>query len=215
MSEGHEVVAHDVEVPEVPEVAPEPVVEKVEDELEEIVPDKSHRTWTFGRGDVTISYVQRPLSFQGKLEFMGLLGTTVNQAMSGPDGLTVSGMLAEMDPDQRSRLSAFSLAESDFASADTFIQGISVVLSYAPDFLVKAQCIWLNVPRGERQLVADLMSAPPDEGGLSDEQAIDMIQTFLDQNMQDLVTFFRRDLPKLGKRGKNFFQLGVSASSKR
>lgn len=173
-------------------------VEKHREEMEQIVPNKANMTWTVGKGQNEKKYVQRPLSYFGKMEFFALLGGAIDQMMQGEEGMTVTGMMHSIG--QRPGATGGTFSINDFRDADVFIQAISKVLQYAPDFLEESYCIWLGVPRGERDLAKYLMSLPEDEGGLSDDDGLMIVQTFLDQNVTAIESFFTERLPKLFRR---------------
>ena len=88
----------------------------------------------------------------------------------------------------------------DFADADTFVQALGKLLSHAPKFLTDSYCIWLGVPDYQRDLVSAMLAAPVDEGGLSDEQGMEIIEVFIDQNYEALDTFFRERIQGLQAR---------------
>src|ERR1700723_4034262 len=83
----------------------ETTVEQANDLIEDVQPQTEPRVWNFegmfdvenrGRMDTREfkgEYVQEPLSYMGMLEFTGLLGRTIDAAMSGPNGLTIDGLI--------------------------------------------------------------------------------------------------------------------------
>jgi len=168
--------------------------EKVEEEdvLDILVPKAEPKTWVLGQDDYAREYVQKPLSFIAKMQWFSLVGDVLDRALSGPDGMNLGNLF--------NAPGGGSLSPSDFREADTFVQAIGKLLAVAPDFLVNSYCIWLNVPDYERPVVAELMKLPPDEGGLTDEQGIEIIEVFIDQNYEALDTFFREFLGRLQKR---------------
>jgi hypothetical protein len=121
------------------------------------------------------------------------VGEALDKALSGPNGMSLNSLFSTP-----TRGGLFRI--EDFRDADMFVQAISKLLSAAPDFLIRSYLIWLNVPDYDRDVVAEMMTLPPDEGGLSDEQGIEIIEVFLDQNYEALADFFGRRLSQLQAR---------------
>jgi len=177
---------------------PEPVRKaddkEPEDVLEILSPKANVVQWEIGTGDFHRIYTQRPLSFLGKMQWFALVGEVMDKAMTGDDKMSVNSLLsAPTSP-------TGSLSASDFRDADTFVQAVGKLLVHAPDFLVKSFCIWLAVPDFERRLSSEIMALPPEEGGLTDDQGIEIIETFIDQNYAALDDFFRQKLGRLQTR---------------
>jgi hypothetical protein len=166
--------------------------EEDEDILDILQPKAEPKTWVIGKDDYAREYVQKPLSFIAKMQWFSLVGDVLDQALSGPDGMHLGNLFAAPG--------GGSFAPQDFREADTFVQAVGKLLAVAPDFLVNSYCIWLNVPDYERPAVAEIMKLPPDEGGLTDEQGMEIIEVFIDQNYEALDSFFRDSLGRLQKR---------------
>lgn len=165
-----------------------------EDVLDIIVPKSDPKVWTIGPADMQRQYVQKELSFVTKMQWFALVGEVLDKALSGPQGMSLNSLFNAPGGRQG------ALRVEDFRDADTFVQAIAKLLSVAPDFLVKSYCLWLNVPDYERDLAANLMSLPQDEGGLSDEDGMEMIAIFIDQNYEAIYRFFTEHLAGLQKR---------------
>ncbi len=165
-----------------------------EDVVDVLVPKKEPKTWTVGPEGAQRQYVQRPLGFLAKMQWFSLVGEVLDKALSGEQGISLNNLFSA--PDTRSG----SLGIQDFANADTFVQAVGKLLVYAPDFLEKSYCIWLSVPDYERDLVKELMALPPEQGGLTDDDGIEIIETFIDQNYEALDSFFREKLGILRRR---------------
>jgi hypothetical protein len=133
----------------------------------------------------TRKYTQRPLSFFGKLEFFSLIGDTVDVALQ--TGLTVNTMLEAMP-------ASTGLSARDFSDVDSFVLAISKLMKYAPDLLRDCYCVWLNVPIEERAWAKQCFEK------MSDEEGIDIIETFIDQNAEAIENFFRKEVTKLWSR---------------
>jgi hypothetical protein len=93
-----------------------------------------------------------------------------------------------------------TLSMGDLRDADVFVKAIAKLMVYAPDLLEESYCIWLNVARGDRTFVKSVMRQPEEEGGLSDDDGLMVIQTFIDQNLDAMESFFTERVPKLVKR---------------
>jgi hypothetical protein len=132
-------------------------------------------------------FTQKPLSYFAKLEFFGLLGGAIEQVMSGPDGMTVDGMMQ----------SVLGVGSTDL---DVFVAGISRLAQHVPGLMEDCYCIWIGVPVGEREFVKYLWTQPVGEGGMSDEDGFGILETFIDQNVQSLKDFFVLRAPGLAKR---------------
>lgn len=166
--------------------------EEEEDVLDILQPKAEPKTWVIGTGDYERTYVQKPLSFIAKMQWFSLVGEVLDRALSGPDGMRLGNLFSGPGGQE--------FAPQDFREADTFVQAVGKLLAVAPDFLVNSYCIWLNVPDYERGVVAEIMQLPADEGGLSDEQGMEIIEVFIDQNYEALDSFFRESLGKLQRR---------------
>jgi hypothetical protein len=79
-------------------------------------------------------------------------------------------------------------------------------VGYAPDFLGEFYSIVLEVPYRERTWFKDVIeqAARPDEDkwGLSEDDGIEMIEIFIDQNYEDIRRFFAERLPRIAKRAR-------------
>ena len=182
--------------------------EEPEDVLDTLVPRKEPVSWVIGPEDMQRTFVQKPLSFIGKMQWFSLIGDALDRAMSGPSAMSINSLFES--PMRNGQVRA-----EDFRNADTFVQAVGKLLAVAPDFLVKSYCIWLNVPDYDRTIVGEMMMLPPDEGGLSDDQGIEIIETFLDQNYEALATFFGEKVGKLQQRVQMLNKVRATRRSKR
>lgn len=151
-----------------------------------LVPNVENRIVTIGVEPYVQTYIQRPLSFFQKLEVFSVLGGALDKSMSGPDGLTLSEVFETQKEDQR-----------NLRDADTFVKAIIKLVQYAPDLLANLYVVILGVPRGERALITELMIAPREEGGLSDEDGLGILETFVEQNWDVMVDFFTSKITPL------------------
>ena len=191
------------------EQEPESEQEQVErDVLDTIVPKSEPRVWTLGPDEISRTYVQKPLSFIAKMQWFSLVGDVLDKALSGQDGMSLNSLFST--PTRGGELRV-----QDFRDADTFVQAIGKLLAAAPDFLVDSYIIWLNVPDYDRDIVREILKLPPDEGGLSDDQGIEMIEVFLDQNYEALADFFSQRIGQLQRRVQKLNKVRASRPSKR
>jgi hypothetical protein len=179
---------------------------KAEEVREVLTPKAKVVKWEIGPENLRREYVQRELSFLGKTQWFALVGEVLDKALGGENSMSLNSLFSS--PGGRG-----SLSLDDFRDADMFVQAIAKLLVYAPDFLVKSYCIWLNVPDYERDLAAELMALPADEGGLSDDQGIEIIETFIDQNFASLDRFFREQVAKIQSRFKSQMEQAAAARS--
>lgn len=166
-----------------------------EDVVDIIQPKAEPKVWKLGNEEAGTAreYIQRPLGFLAKMQWFSLVGEVLDKAMSGDDRLSINSLLEA--PQSRGGMSM-----ADFRDADTFVQAIGKLLVHAPDFLVKSYCIWLSVPDYEAEFAEAVMKLPPEDGGLSDDDGLEMIEIFIDQNYEALDSFFREKLSRIQRR---------------
>lgn len=160
--------------------------------------EPKQRTLTDVQGNEQ-KYIQKPLSFVGKIQFLSYIGEVLDKAMSGNNALQLNSLF---DVPVRGDI----LSAQDFSDAQTFVQAVGKLLVYAPDFLSKSYCIWLRIPEYERDWAIVAM-----EESLSDEEGFDIIDTFIDQNWETLQGFFSERLPNLSKRLQARYRASQSA----
>lgn len=173
--------------------------EDLDVQIEAIEPRHAAREWIITDEAAAFSrvYVQKPLSFAGKLQVTALLTKTLKKAMD--DGLSVDGVMQTVD----------DATGDDFGS---FVQSIITLVEYAPDLVADLSCLSLHVPVGERDWVKSMWERPEDEGGLSDADGIEMIEVFVDQNALALKDFFAERIPKLFRRVTSRLGSGAAVS---
>jgi hypothetical protein len=153
-------------------------------------------------------FIQKPLSFIGRPS-----GSRSWEACSTMRSLVLKGISLNSLFDTPVR--GGSMRPEDFKDADMFVQAVGKLLRVAPNFLVESYCIWLGVPDYDRTIVGEMMALPEDEGGLSDEQGMKIIEVFLDQNYQALADFFSKRLSSLQARVSKLNQDRAPQRSKR
>jgi hypothetical protein len=172
----------------------ERAVEEQREEMEVIVPNRDNRDQTIGLRENAVTFTQRPLSYFGKMEWYSLLGQALDAMLSEDSGISITQMLGSVN------VRGGGLSMSDFRDADQFIKAITRLMVYAPDFLEDSYCIWLGVPRGDRGWTKELMRQPEEAGGLSDDDGLMILQTFIDQNIDAIESFFVERVPKIFRR---------------
>ena len=176
--------------------------------LDEITPSAKAVHWKIGPEGLERDFIQKPLSWIGKAQWFALVGGVLDDALSGENGMSLNSLF---DAPGRGG----TLRAEDFRDADMFVQAVGKLLRVAPTFLVESYCIWLNVPDYDRNIVGEMMALPEDEGGLSDEDGMKIIEVFLDQNYVALADFFSERLGKLQARVSKLSQDRESQRSKR
>lgn len=172
-----------------------PTEAPADDVIDILQPKKDPKAWTVGKEDYERTYVQKPMSFFAKMQWFSLVGEVLDKALSGENKMSMNSLLA---PPSGAR--AGSLSVADFTDADTFVQAIGKLLVYAPDFLLDSYVIWLAVPGQEKELAKQIFALPEEDGGLSDEQGMEIIEVFIDQNYDALDDFFRKHIVDLRNR---------------
>lgn len=183
------------------EPSPTPKDEK-RDVIDTLVPKAEPKAWTLQQilDDGTVkmehTYVQRKLSFFGKMQFFSLVGEVIDKSISGDEDAAGLRLSALFDlPGSRGNLKA-----SDFREADVFVQGVGKILTYVPDFLEKSYAIWLGVPDHQKEWAIGVMTSTEERGGLSDEDGLEIIEIFIDQNWESLEDFFQEKIASLRDR---------------
>lgn len=127
-------------------------------------------------------YEQKPLSFFGKIELFSVLANAVEKALA--EGAIVSEFLEDLPE-------AANLSGSSFAEADVLVKAIAKLMKYAPETLQEIFSIALGVRRNERKV---FFSALED---ISDEQAMRILNNFIDQNWDAIMDFFKEQVKPL------------------
>jgi hypothetical protein len=168
--------------------------------------------WAVNREDKRIeqAYMQKGLSWFGKLELYGLLGQAVKVVLEGDNPLGI-GSLMDMARDPRQMVA--DLMGSSLPGADTapdrqqqsegdveveaakVMSAFAQVIAMAPDLLAQAYCVALAIPKTHRNWAIEW--AFPN---MDDEMGKDILHTFIDQNWGVMEDFFIQELPKIVKR---------------
>lgn len=155
--------------------------------LETLAPEEVY--YKLGEGDTEITLVQKPLSFFGKIEFFSVVGKAVQKILI--DGGSLSELLETPDFDPSVPLS------SNVTDADVFVKALSKIIESAPELLKDLYLVILAVPKGQRDYYALRLEE------LTDDQGMQILDTFVDQNWEVMVGFFtEKMLPLFNKISK-------------
>ena len=157
---------------------------EVDELIETLAPSEVY--YEIGEGDTKVVLVQKPLTFFGKIEFFSVVGKAVQDILS--EGGSLSELLETPDYDPSVPLA------SNASDADVFVKALSKIVANGPELLKDLYLVILNVPKGQRDHYALLLEE------LTDEQGVQIIDTFVDQNWEVMVSFFKeRMLPLFSK----------------
>lgn len=163
------------------------VADEVKEELNVLEPKIETKYWPFNDGNIERTYEQKPLSFFGKIEFFSLIGDAVDNLSSEDRPLNLNELFGGE------------------ATTDSFVAVISRVAGQAPETLQEAYCIFLHVPRGEREWAKFVMSE-----SLTDEEGMDIMERFVDQNAEALQSFFGEKGQSLIKKIQTKFKISAA-----
>jgi hypothetical protein len=191
--------------------AAEELISEAEEAMEILEPLVDAKTWVIGKppekgGKETeySAYTQMPLGYMARNRMFSLIGRTMSAAIKSTGG-SVGGMEDVFGAGggtliERGR----RLGSRDFQDASQFFTLAMELVGYAPDFLSDFYAIALEVPIGERGWFREVIEQPyrpdDDKWGLSEDDGIEMIEIFIDQNYEDIRRFFTEKLPRIGKR---------------
>lgn len=134
------------------------------------------RQWTIGLPPNSETYWQREFSLAQQLQAAALIGKVIDQAMSGANGFSVGALDELID----------IRGGSDWTQANTILQQVARFTSFMPDFVEQAVCILLDIPMPQREWAREMMGNPKSLGGLSGEDFIEIVETAMDQNWDEL-----------------------------
>jgi hypothetical protein len=158
--------------------------EKEVDVIEVLEPSDKFNVVTLNEGTPFVrTYEQKPLSFFGKIELFSVLADAIEKAMS--EGATIGELLEEL-PSNTADISAAEVAETD-----VLVRAIAKIVKFAPDILEDVFCISLGVKRNERDMAKEGLRE------LDDEEAMKILNTFIDQNWEAMMDFFGKQVMPL------------------
>ena len=175
----------------------------VADVVNDLEPEAQEYVVVLGAGQPDeLVFVQRPLTFFGKLRFFGVASKAIETALE--DGASIAELLEVPDREAGAPLSADSLRE-----ADAFVKAVAKLVEYAPELMGDLYCVILAVPRGQTEYVISRF-----ETELDDEQGMKIIDVFIDQNWDALLDFFSQRIAPLVSKVSSKVQDRNSAQSK-
>jgi len=191
--------------------AADALIEEAEEAMEILEPLVEAKRWVIGKppekgGKQTewSVYTQQPLGYMARNRMFSLIGRTMSAAIKATGG-SVGGMEDIFGGGggtliERGR----RLGARDFQDASQFFSLAMELVGYAPDFLSDFYAIALEVPIGERGWFREVIEQPyrpdDDKWGLAEDDGIEMIEIFIDQNYEDIRRFFTEKLPRIGRR---------------
>jgi len=191
----------------------EELASEAEEAMEILEPKAEAKRWIIGKPpeeggkDTQYSiYVQQPLGYMARNRLYALIGKTMATAIKQSGG-SVGGMddifgVGTGTLIERGR----RLSQTDFADASQFFTLAMELVGYAPDFLGEFYAIILDVPYGERVWFKNVIEQPrissDDKWGLSEDDGLEMIEIFIDQNYEDIRRFFVVRLPRIAQRAR-------------
>ena len=164
--------------------------DKVSQQIETLSPSAPPREQLLRLGDREVTYIQKPLSFFGKLRLFSVLGEAVDLAMSKEGTVSVSSLTGV-------KTRGPQITAGDVADADEFFKVLARLAIYAPDVFADFYCVVLDVPTSEQEWAKLAMAQHKDDGGLSDDDGIEIIETFIDQNGKVMRDFYEERLKPL------------------
>jgi hypothetical protein len=182
-------------------------IEKAQRDLEALDPETDPVRWVIGKSPEHGGtekqyrvYVQDKLPWMPRQKFFGLVTRTLAQSVRASGGSM--GTFAEIFNDDEGG----SLVERgqrwtqrDFGDLSSFVTTILELIGQSETFMLDAYCIWLNVPRLEREWAKARFSEPwkPEDSlwGLKEEDHVKILNTFVDQNYEDIRRFLTETLP--------------------
>jgi hypothetical protein len=182
-----------------------------EAEMEKLEPLADPKRWIIGKPpehggtEKTYSiYTQDVLGYFPRLRFYALVANTIAKAMKAGAEIDVPGLEPSSGLTLRERARLITAGSLD--SSGDFMHLALQLVAYSPGFLLQCYLLWLDVPRDEREWAMEIMSQPwrPEQNkwGLQQADGVEMIGRFIDQNYEDIRSFFADEVPKLFRRGQ-------------
>lgn len=144
------------------------------------------KTWHIPYGDQKLEYVQTPLSFFEKGEFFGLVFETLDSALER--GIDLEGIAKLFGPNVLEDFRQGNLDVSQVAGGfENMLQLAVRLFAMVPDKLPEAYTIMLGAPPERRQQLANILRT-----NMTDEIGFGIMDTFIEQNADDIVDFGKR-----------------------
>jgi len=187
-------------------------IEKAQKELEALDPETNAVRWIIGKPPEHggkekeyAAYIQERLPWIPRQKFFSLVARTMSSAVRDSGG-TIGGMSDILNDEdggtaiERGR----RWVQKDFGDVASFMTLLFELIGHSPKFTIEAYKIWLNVPRGDREWAEHHFSIPwnpaQSQWGLKDEDHEKIVNTFIDQNYEEIRRFLTEVLPSIMKR---------------
>jgi len=149
-------------------------------------------------------YIQEKLPWMPRQKFLSLVSRTMSTAVKSTGG-EIGGMDEIINSDSGSLLErGRKFMARDINDAAGFMSLIFELIGYAPQFMTDAYMLWLNVPSRDYDFAKAYFESPwnpeASKWGLKDEEHEDIINTFIDQNYDEIRKYFLETLPGIVKR---------------
>jgi len=162
-------------------------------------------------------YVQEPMPYMARAKFYSLVTRTISEAIKATGGEV--GNLNELMSGNGSLLErSRNFVARDISDAAGFMALIFELMGEMPDFLTDCYMLWLDVPRKDYDFAKYIFHSNYDpennKWGLKDEVHVEILETFIDQNYENIRQYFLETLPgivaraSLHERSKNRKPLG-------
>lgn len=172
-------------------------IQDSESALKAMLPGEAHLVWELNGidahgGEHTLRYVQSELSFFEKQDFITLLGGYIDRFANGEFGIDLKDLFSG---DLRSQVSiptdvSAEDAQKAIEENAELIKTLLKVVNSLPQLQVNLMLLALGVPPNERDFVSEILRGPVWKGGLTDDQAIVILKTFISQNAGPIRDFF-------------------------
>ncbi len=182
-------------------------IQESQEALEALKPSTGEIVWsvtTFdndGNPGFTRAYRQMQLSFFGKQKFITMMNSYLDRFIKGEFGVTVGDLFGGASQ-MRERLKLPSevnaeSAERMVSDQQQMITAISKLVDILPGFQMNIILLALGVPDDDAPAVKATLEGPVYRGGLDDDQAFLILETFIRQNAKAIRDFFAERAPKL------------------
>jgi hypothetical protein len=144
------------------------------------------KTWHIPYAGQELEYVQTPLSFFEKGEFFGIVMQTLDEALER--GFDLEGIAKLFGPNVLEDFRAGQLDVSQISGGfENLLTLFTRVFALVPDKLPEAYTIMLGAPPERREQLAGILRT-----SLTDDIGFGILDTFIEQNADDIVDFGKR-----------------------
>jgi hypothetical protein len=151
----------------------------------------------------TMSFVERDY-YQAQLggmpmqEFFNRIRREIENVMSGESGFKIGELFTTGGIDIPTMSNATPDAVNTLVDENrAIITAVLDLMQRVPDFELDVIALALGVHRSEHDRFKEAISEPPHRGGLTREEMVDIIRTFIRDNSSAFVRFFTEDVPSI------------------